>query len=162
MTTAGDIIYGLAAGAAQKTRSRTSTQTLHGALFLRGLVNLTNDVDGTLQIGNGGTGQGTANNALNAFLPSQTSNATKFLQTDGSNTSWQTSSGGMSNPLTTNGDIIYGVSTTPTRLGAGSSTQVLHSGSVPSWGALNLTNDVTGTFKMQVWYPSKRIRPNHK
>jgi hypothetical protein len=148
MTTAGDIIYGLAAGAAQRLGAGTSTQTLHGGTVPSwGSVNLTLDVGGTLQIGNGGTGQGTANNALNALLPSQTSNSGKFLQTDGSNTSWQTSSGGMSNPLTTNGDIIYGVSTTPTRLGAGSSTQVLHSGSVPSWGALNLTNDVTGTLQ---------------
>jgi hypothetical protein len=57
------------------------------------------------------------------------------------------SGGGMSNPLTTNGDIIYGVSTTPTRLASGSSTQVLHSGAVPSWGAVNLTNDVTSTLQ---------------
>ena len=47
-------------------------------------------VTGTLPIANGGSGQSTANAALNAFLPSQTSNSGKFLQTDGSNTSWQT------------------------------------------------------------------------
>lgn len=38
----------------------------------------------------GGTGQTTANTALNALLPSQTSNSGKVLQTDGTNTSWQT------------------------------------------------------------------------
>lgn len=43
---------------------------------------------GTLAIANGGTGQITANAALNALLPSQTSNATKYLTTDGTNTSW--------------------------------------------------------------------------
>ena len=43
---------------------------------------------GTLEIANGGTGQTTANTALNALLPAQTSNANKYLQTDGTNTSW--------------------------------------------------------------------------
>jgi hypothetical protein len=49
-------------------------------------------VTGALPIGNGGSGQATANAALNAFLPSQTGNNTKFLQTDGTNTSWQSGS----------------------------------------------------------------------
>lgn len=44
----------------------------------------------------GGTGQTTANAALNALLPSQTGNNTKVLQTDGTNTSWQTVAGGSS------------------------------------------------------------------
>jgi hypothetical protein len=39
-------------------------------------------------IANGGTGQTTANAALNALLPSQASNADKFLKTDGTNTTW--------------------------------------------------------------------------
>jgi hypothetical protein len=39
-------------------------------------------------IANGGTGQTTANAALNAFLPSQATNADKFLKTDGTNTAW--------------------------------------------------------------------------
>lgn len=41
-------------------------------------------------IAKGGTGQTTANTALNAFLPTQTSNANKVLQTDGTNTLWAT------------------------------------------------------------------------
>lgn len=56
--------------------------------------------------------------------------------------------GGMSNPLTTNGDLVYGVGSTPTRLPAGTSTQILHSGAVPSWSAVNLTTDVTGTLQI--------------
>jgi hypothetical protein len=48
----------------------------------------------SLGISLGGTGQTTANAALNALLPSQTGNANKVLQTDGSNTSWATASGG--------------------------------------------------------------------
>jgi hypothetical protein len=47
------------------------------------------NVTGTVAIANGGTGQITANSALNALLPSQATNASKVLTTDGSNTSWQ-------------------------------------------------------------------------
>ena len=54
---------------------------------------------GTLAIANGGTGQTTANAALNALLPSQTSNNGKYLTTDGTNTSWGTVSGGTSYTL---------------------------------------------------------------
>ena len=48
----------------------------------------TNNVTGTVAIANGGTGQTSASAALNALLPSQTSNANKYLQTDGTNSSW--------------------------------------------------------------------------
>lgn len=51
-------------------------------------VDLTSEVSGTLPISNGGTGQATANAALNALLPDQSSNSGKFLKTDGTNTSW--------------------------------------------------------------------------
>jgi hypothetical protein len=43
----------------------------------------------TLPISNGGTGQTTANAALNALLPNQTPNAFKVLTTDGTNSSWK-------------------------------------------------------------------------
>lgn len=53
------------------------------------------NISGTLAVASGGTGQVTANAALNAFLPSQSSNAGKFLTTDGAGaTSWATVSGG--------------------------------------------------------------------
>lgn len=51
-------------------------------------VRLANDVSGTLPIGNGGTGQTTANDALNALLPAQLGNTAKTLVTDGSNVLW--------------------------------------------------------------------------
>lgn len=41
-----------------------------------------------LPILNGGTGQTSANNALNALIPSQSTFSGKFLTTDGTNTSW--------------------------------------------------------------------------
>jgi len=44
----------------------------------------------TLAIASGGTGQTTANAAFNALAPSQTSNANKYLKTDGTSTSWAT------------------------------------------------------------------------
>lgn len=49
-----------------------------------------NNVTGTVAIANGGTGQTTANAALNALLPAQASNNTKLLSTDGTNASWTT------------------------------------------------------------------------
>jgi len=48
-------------------------------------------LSGQVSISNGGTGQSTANAALNALLPTQTGNAGKVLQTDATNTSWATS-----------------------------------------------------------------------
>lgn len=55
-------------------------------------ANLTiSNMAGTLALTHGGTGQTTANTALNALLPSQTSQTGKFLKTDGSNTSWAAS-----------------------------------------------------------------------
>lgn len=53
-----------------------------------GAVALGSEVSGTLGISNGGSGQTTANAALNAFLPSQASNSGKVLTSDGTNTSW--------------------------------------------------------------------------
>jgi hypothetical protein len=46
-----------------------------------------------LPVANGGTGQTTANAALNGLLPSQTSQSGKVLSTDGTNTSWIASGG---------------------------------------------------------------------
>lgn len=52
------------------------------------LVSLVNGVTSTLPIANGGTGQTSSNNALNALLPSQTGNSGKVLTTNGTNSSW--------------------------------------------------------------------------
>ena len=41
-----------------------------------------------LAVADGGTGASTAANALNNLLPSQTGNANKYLQTDGTNATW--------------------------------------------------------------------------
>lgn len=75
----------------------TITATLNG--------NATN-VTGTVAIANGGTGQTSANAALNALLPSQATFGGKFLTTDGTNTAWATVSGG-GTPGGTNTQIQY-------------------------------------------------------
>jgi hypothetical protein len=91
--TQGDIIYSNAANSlsvlakdTNATRYLTNTGSSNNPAW--GQVNLANGVSGTLPIGNGGTGQTTANAALNALLPSQTGNGGRVLTTDGTNTSW--------------------------------------------------------------------------
>ena len=48
---------------------------------------------GAVGLGQGGTGQVTANASLNALLPTQTANSGKVLSTDGTNTLWIAASG---------------------------------------------------------------------
>jgi len=69
--------------------SRIAKADANGAIA-SGSVDLTssNDVTGALGIANGGTGQTTAANAINALLPSQSGNSGKFLTTNGSAASW--------------------------------------------------------------------------
>lgn len=61
---------------------------------------------GTLPIARGGTGNVTANAALNAFLPTQTSQAGKILSTDGTNTSW-IAAGGAGTVTSVNASVAY-------------------------------------------------------
>lgn len=78
------------------------------------------NVTGTVAIANGGSGQTTANAALNAFLPNQTGNSGKFLKTDGSNTSWATATAGANTAPTiqkfTSGSGTYTTPTSPAPL----------------------------------------------
>lgn len=87
------------------------------AIFSR-LVNLSGGlITGVLAIANGGTNSTTATGAFNNL-----------------------------SPMTTAGDVIYGgTSGAGTRLAAGTSVQLFHSGTTPSWSAVSLTADVTGT-----------------
>jgi hypothetical protein len=61
---------------------------------------VTNNADRTLTISGNATisGTNTGDQTLNGLLPTQTGNAGKVLQTDGANTSWQTASGGLTQP----------------------------------------------------------------
>lgn len=74
----------------------TSNQVLRlsGSTLAFGAVNLASSsaVTGALALTNGGTGQTTANTALNALLPNQATHAAQVLTTDGTNTSWAAAS----------------------------------------------------------------------
>ena len=91
----------------------------------------------TLGIANGGTGQTTANAAFNALAPSQTSNSGKYLTTDGTNTSWATVSGGVTN-------ISFGTT--------GLTPSTATSGSVTVAGTLAVSNGGTGLTTLTAGY----------
>lgn len=68
----------------------------------------------TVPISKGGTGQTTANAALNALLPTQILNTGKVLQTDGTNTSWVNPSNGTVTSVTGSAPIsVTNTTTTP-------------------------------------------------
>jgi len=85
-------------GATLAATTNATLTTLSGLTTASSLVSIGTVTTGTwnattIAIAKGGSGQVTANAALNAFLPSQATNAGKFLTTDGSNTSWATTAG---------------------------------------------------------------------
>ena len=93
---------------------------------------------GTISIARGGTGQSSANAAINALLPSQSGQSGKVLTTNGTNTSWTAVSG--SGTVTSVGGTgtVNGITLTGT---------VTSSGNLTLGGALsgvNLATQVTG------------------
>lgn len=89
----------------------------------------------TIAIAHGGSGQTTANAALNAFLPDQTSNSGKFLTTDGTNTSWATPTAGTVTSVNVSGGTT-GLTT--------SGGPVTSSGTITLAGTLAIANGGTG------------------
>jgi hypothetical protein len=79
------------------------------------------NVSGTVAIANGGTGATTQAGAANAILPSQSSNAGKYLTTDGTNVSWSSAPSGQ---WTANGSNIY-YNSGNVSIGTTNSTQAL-------------------------------------
>jgi hypothetical protein len=82
----------------------TGLTTSGGPVTTAGVITLS----GTLGIANGGTGQVTASASFNALVPSQSTNAGKFLTTNGTTTSWATVSGG--SPAGSDKQIQYNAS----------------------------------------------------
>jgi hypothetical protein len=76
------------AGSIAATDVQAAIEELDADVQAIGTPDLATDVTGTLPIANGGTGQVTANAALNALLPSQATKAGYILQTNATNTSW--------------------------------------------------------------------------
>jgi hypothetical protein len=74
-------------------------------------------ISGTIAIANGGTGQTTANAAINALLPSQTGNSGKVLSTNGTDTSWLAVSG--------SGTVTSVTGTAPVSVATGTTTPVI-------------------------------------
>ena len=120
--------YVKVSGTASVTSFSAGTTGLTPSTSTTGAVTLA----GTLAIANGGTGQTTANTALNALLPSQTGNANKYLQTDGTNSSWDavslstaditgtlgTANGGTNLTSFTSGGVVYASSTSALATGS--------------------------------------------
>ena len=132
-TVSASTIYGTLAGANTITGSSVSATTLYGQLagsntvagsILYGQLAGSNTISGSsltlgtaLSIANGGTGQTTKSAAFDSL-----------------------------SPMSVAGDLIYGgASGTGTRLATGSTSQLLHGGTTPSWSAVSLTTDVSGT-----------------
>jgi hypothetical protein len=104
---------------------------------------------GVLPVDKGGTGATTVSAAINALLPTQTSNNGRYLSTNGSTASWQTISitpdnitgtlttgkGGTGISSYSNGDLLVGNSSnTLSRLPVGSANQVLTLvNGIPAW-----------------------------
>jgi hypothetical protein len=85
----GVVINGRAGGSSSfRVTISPTTLTASHALTLPDNSGTILTTGAAVTIEQGGTGHTTANAALNALLPSQGSNANKYLTTDGSNTSW--------------------------------------------------------------------------
>jgi hypothetical protein len=118
----------------------TSAQTVAGiktfsSPIVGSVTGTAANVTGIVPIVNGGTGSTTANGAFNALAPSQTSQAGKYLTTDGTNTSWGT------NPLGTVTSVDVSGGTTGLTTSGG---PVTTSGTITLAGTLAVANGGTG------------------
>ena len=94
------------------------------------------DLAGTLSVTKGGTGQTSANAALNALLPSQGGNSGKVLTTNGTDTSW---SSGLTSTLASANIFIGNGSNVATAVGVTGDVTIDNAG-VTAIGALKVTN----------------------
>lgn len=109
----------------------TGLTTTGGPITSTGTITL----GGTLNIANGGTGATTAAGALNALLPSQSSQSGKYLTTDGFNASW----GSISTSSLT-GTALPASVTTSSLTSVGNITSGTWSGSFGDVSGANLTS----------------------
>lgn len=104
------------------------------------------NVTGVVSIANGGTGSTTASDAIQSLLPSQAGNSGKFLKTDGTSASWQTTSGGLTLPVSgaEGGTGVDNTGKTIT-LGGNLTTSGAFATTITTTAATNITLPVTGT-----------------
>ena len=100
----------------------------------------------TIAINKGGTGQVTAQAAIDALsaVSAATNEHVLTKDTGTGNAIWKVASSGFSDPMTTRGDIIYkNAGGTTTRLGAGTNGQVIVSdGTDIAWGAAGAADNL--------------------
>ena len=104
--TVGDIVYADGTTSLNKLAGvATGNALISGGVGTApsyGKIGLTTHVSGILPIANGGTNANTADAGLNNLLPSQSGNSGKYLQTNGSSTSWATLTAPNNGTLTMN------------------------------------------------------------
>jgi hypothetical protein len=157
------ITYASTTTALATTAAGTSTTVLHGNASgapTFGAVTLTADVSGTLPIANGGTnstatptagGIGYGTGTAHAYTAVGTSGQALISAAAGAPAFGTLGAGGGGTGQTsafTQYGIVYGSSTSAlATTAAGTTTTVLHGNAAgaPSWGAISLSADVTGT-----------------
>ncbi len=117
----------------QQTGADSDNFTVGGNLSVSGSVTLTT----ALPIAQGGTGNTTASTAINALMPSQTSNSGKYLTTDGVSVAWGSVTPGTG---TVTSVALAGGSTGLT----GTGSPVTTSGTIILSGTLAVANGGTG------------------
>ena len=145
----GEITAQAARNALLPTQAANAALLSDGTNVSFGLVGLTSNVTGTLSIGNGGTGQTTAQNARNALLPAQSANT--FLGSNGTDVSFSavnlTTSVSGALPIANGGT---GQTTAQNARNAllptqANNTVLTSDGTNVSFNALNLATSTTGT-----------------
>jgi hypothetical protein len=141
-TTSGSYLRGDGVNVTMSTIQAADVPTLN-----QNTTGTASNVTGTVAITNGGTGQTTANAALNAFLPSQATYTGRVLSTDGTNTSWVAVGSGSVTSVagagTVNGLTLTGTVTTSGSLTLGGTLSGV-SLSTAVTGTLPITNGGTG------------------
>lgn len=154
----GDGIWSTAVTSIAVSGGTTGLTTSGGPITSSGTITL----GGTLAIANGGTGQTSAANAINALVPSQSGNAGKFLTTNGTVVSWDDAAGGATTALNGTGAPSPSISTTGLYAGSISSVPTaLYVNSSASAGnkAWETRVDNSGRFQINLYNDALSSNP---